>query len=231
MPKFRFKIRDPKVGKDRIGSFTAPDSASAREFLASKGYTIEWLRVVAESKKSLVVTEAKKAQGLELDTEPGNYRPTLEDLWQQHRPGEPVFKALTALGAIIGVVLLLTGWRSGAVSERSSAQNTSAVKIVISGQVVTSDGGATDSKDIKVTCRIPTLPFSLTWNGSEAVKRGGRIDKTVEFETRRSLGAAEVLIAKPGYTTFQRSLDAAAGKPETVIFELGRVVLEPAKKS
>ena len=112
MPNFRFRIFDPDSSSTRSGSLSGPNLESTRKYLEQEGYRVEWLQELNEPSKPVLQIKSSTKESFEINYDPGVYRPSLADLWQDKNVSKETLQVVWGLGFVLGLLLLVVNWRS-----------------------------------------------------------------------------------------------------------------------
>ena len=221
MPKFRFRAINSKTTQSRVGTLDAPSLEAAHKHLEKNGFIVEWVRSADQPTLALQETQD---DGREMARAPRQYRPTLGDLWERCGLADQSFKLLLATGATLGLVVLALSGPNDPIASKAASRGESKQQISVSGELVKSNGTALSPDDVTLTLRLPQIPFSQSWRGDQVVNLDGRIAQSIDFETRRAAGYAEVLIEKPGFSALEHKQVITSSQ---ATIDLGKLVMEP----
>lgn len=222
MARYRFKIIDRKTTLAKMGTLDAPSTEKARQHLEQKGFLVEWLQPAGAP-----IPEDLGAPGLDPPPRRKQGRRGRADHWQRLSLSDQTFKILLATGATLGLLLLPSRSGGDAVAAPASklvGQSLTKQSVAFTGKLARRDGQPLSPRDVTVTLRLPQIPYSQSWQGDEVVGSDLRLAQSVEFQTRRLAGYAEILFDKPGFSTTQKK-QLLTSKDASI--DLGSVILEP----
>ena len=223
MPNFRFKIFDPDSRSTRSGSLSGPNLESTRKYLEQEGYRVEWLQELNEPSKPVLQIKSSTKESFEINYDPGVYRPSLADLWQDKNVSKETLQVVWGLGFVLGLLLLVVNWRSTSPwSKVESSEEPFLYQFSVQAKLAVNEGTLPDPKSVLVTFVLPEIPFSQTFSGQDLlVGEDGELELKLELESTRPAGFGRLVVqgqSKPKSRKFSIS------GPKTDV-DLGRLEL------
>lgn len=204
MPRYQFRVMDPE-GKARRGTIEARSVSDARTLIEKRGFTIIELKDAGEPEPTVQVQSPRGTARYHVGpAAPREYRPSFGERLGALLPAPSITKAGLALLAAVGLLWMVSTWRStgpksspGRTAKRAAEQQLNEYKIQLAGHVAVQ--GSESLGDVQIVAEFPDIPYQQTfeWAKLDHPAHDTFVTK-LEFKTPRKARVMNLKAVKPG---------------------------------